>query len=216
MIHRSLSWASCLLVLLLGCLFLGCEKPGSGPAGPRPVDAGIDAARDGSALTCRERQTVYLGISGQPLQARTPEISTGHERRRLKPFGVIEAEFRSFFPPSSLPVTVANAFGNMPARWFEEPKAGAIAINAIYDLAYRGCTGLAEEEDWSESLDIDESRRKCSEWMLRFWGRLGSTADQNQCAALLDEAGEQNSMSALERSTQTCAALLTSTEFLTY
>lgn len=158
----------------------------------------------------------YVGFDGATLLAVRRQVPAGTDRARLKPYDVLGAEYTRVLGtvPASL-AGAADTFGRTPARWYEEPSIGGVGLQTAYRIAFDGCLTFVGKGGFAEAPSAANAGEKCGAMTRAFWSRTASPDEIAACAdvAVTGSAGESD---APKRWAYACAAVLTSSGFLTY
>ena len=184
--------------------------------------AGTDQDGDGSGssepepVVCVAART-YTNLGGQPLDADRPTIEPGSDRLRIKPYAALANEYKAVLGLATFDTSAyAPTFGRPPARWFGEPQASANTIYAAFALAYDGCTQkMATDAQYAAAPSTMAAEVICNDLIRRAWHREPLADETSTC---VDFAVNQTKASdePRKRWAYTCAAVLSSSGFLTY
>jgi hypothetical protein len=117
--------------------------------------------------------------------------------------------------PASL-AGAATTFGQPPARWYEEPVAGAVSLQTALAIAFDGClTYTATDAQYGSAPTAATASAVCADMARKFWSRTPASGDIQACVdvAVTGTASETN---ARRRWAYACASVLTAAGFLTY
>ena len=107
-------------------------------------------------------------------------------------------------------------FGQVPARWYEEPEANAVALQTAYSIAFDGClTFTATAPEFAAAPDASSAPVQCAALARRFWSKTPAPQEIQSCVdvAVTAAASEPN---ARRKWAYACASVLSSAGFLTY
>jgi hypothetical protein len=151
------------------------------------------------------------------------------ERRRVKPFSALVTEFPRVLgttPDTLIAPNTPFAYASPPDRWFEEPTSSAVEIAKSYTIAYDGClTYTATAAQYGVAPTTTSAATECAAMARRFWSRAASADEIAACvtAATTDTASVTDATidnvlvpAARIQWAYACAAVVTSTGFLTY
>ena len=159
----------------------------------------------------------YTGFAGTMLEAGRVDLDTGVERSRMKPYSSLMGEYpRVLGNTPGLLSTSATTFAIEPARWLVEQQGSAVNLYQAYRIAFQGClTATATATQYGVIPSNSTAATECGTWARKFWSRTATQSELDTCVqvAMVDTSSETN---ARRRWAYTCAALLTSTGFLTY
>lgn len=126
----------------------------------------------------------------------------GDNRRRVKPFTALNSEFTRAVGgvPAGL-ATSAATYGDVPARWYAEPQAGAVSLFTTYSLAFTACYDQAVEQD-------------CAKLQRKIWQRTPSADETKTCTDFV--ASLTTETDAKRKWAHACASIMSSAGFTTY
>jgi len=147
---------------------------GPGPNDPNnpndPNDPNKQDPSDPALCTSKE----YKGFENVSLGNTRLVAKLGVDRARVKPFSALQTEYNRVLANTPASLTGAGAtFGQVPARWYEEPQANAVALQTSYSIAFDGCltyTATAAEfaNAPARATAINSSRSpRTSRWLTR-------------------------------------------------
>ena len=203
-----------LLLSLLSITAAACAGEIGGAGGD---DDGSDVEPDPEPVVCEATRT-YTNLGGQPLDHDRPTIDPGTDRVRMKPYAALAAEYKAALGLAANLDTAqyAATFGRSPARWFSEPQASANTIYAAFALAYDGCTqSIGTKAEYAAAPNTAAAEVICNDFIRRAWHREPAAGETTAC---VDYAVNQTKASdaPAKRWAYACAAVLTSSGFLTY
>jgi hypothetical protein len=188
-----------------------------GIADPPGDDVDDDDDDGEEELACEQLGRTYTGIGGALLQAGRVEEAPYGDRRRMKPFSALRAEYQRVLGNQAADIDAfAATFGKPPARWYEEPEASANTLYASFTLAYQGCTELtATGEAYAAAPTEESAAATCAAFARTFWDR---NAEEDELAGCVEYAvnGTASEADARARWAYTCASVLTAAGFVSY
>jgi hypothetical protein len=160
----------------------------------------------------------YKTFDGTSLTANRVVAPLGVDRRRLKPYSALRTEY-----PRVLGTTPASLGGAAPTfsstpgtRWYEEPAASAVELQKSLDIAFDGClTYTATATQYGTAPTASTATTECTAMAQKFFSRSPSAAEVTACVSAATEAAAAEPL-ARRKWAYACAAVLTSTGFLTY
>jgi hypothetical protein len=212
-----------ILSMALVLLVAGCEAEISqkGPQDPTIVPNDV-LKKDGTRIEAPEVALCdsgrrYVGFGGVELTADRREVDLGLEVARLKPYSALQTEYpRVLGTTPSLLASAESTFGTTPARWFPKPQASAVTMYTAFRIAFQGCLALTSQPaKYDVEPTPETAMAECAAWAKRFWSRPALGPEIEACASLIrvDAASETN---VRRRWAYGCAAVLTSSDFMTY
>jgi hypothetical protein len=182
----------------------GTDPGGGTTPGEEPTDTGL----------CKEG-IAHIGFAGQNFVADRKPGEIGKDRRRMKPFTALAGEFQRALGvvPAGLAASTA-AYGDVPARWYAEPTAGAVSLYTTYTLAFGSCYDTMTAATFSQAPTAESAPIECAKMQRTIWQRTPSKDEITACADLaLDLTTETN---ARRRWAHACASIMSSAGFTTY
>ncbi len=158
----------------------------------------------------------YQGFAGTELTAGRYDADLGLETARFKPFTALQTEYKRVLNTTpALLSSSASTFAIIPARWYVEPEASAISLYTAYRIAFQGCLTATSGTAFASAPSNSTAATQCTTWAQQFWTRDPSQAEVDACVqvAMVDTASETD---AHRKWAYTCAAVLSSADFLTY
>jgi hypothetical protein len=215
------SWTRVTLVAL-GVVIGACDDPDHLTAGDPAIDGegpGASASGPGTVqpTTACRAGAGDIGLSGEALAKGRTNDAAGSNRTRLKPYAVLAAELQRVVgaAPASL-AAAASTFGEVPARWNDEPKATALAIAALYDVSFDACLDyVAKQPELAAAPAAATAGRVCSTMMRTFWSRTPTPAQIDACASFAVTSTAKEPAPA-RRWAYVCASLLAADGFASY
>lgn len=187
--------------------------PGNEPAGGETP--GGDPTNPDDPAQCSSRE--YVGFDDLKLHASRKVAALGVDRGRLKPFSALQSEYARVL--GAAPASLQGAgptFGQVPARWYEEPEANAVALQTAHSIAFDGClTFTAMAPEFAAAPDATSAPVQCSAMARKFWSKTPAPQEIQSCVdvAVTGAASEPN---ARRKWAYACASVLSSAGFLTY
>jgi hypothetical protein len=125
----------------------------------------------------------------------------GDNRRRVKPFSAMASEFQRALgaAPANLDQSAA-AFGDVPARWYSEPTAGAVSLFTTYNLAFTACYDNNQIQD-------------CAQLQRKIWERTPTPDETTACEDFVNGLAEPDPK---RKWAHACASIMSSAGFTTY
>lgn len=151
-----------------------------------------------------ETGAAHIGFAKTDFVADRKPGGLGENRRRVKPYSAMQTEFSRVLGVA--PATLAQssaAFGDIPARWYLEPTAGAVSLYTTYTLAFSACYASLSD---SPAFDCATLQRKA-------WQRSPTPAETQACTDFMNGLTSETPR---RRASHACASILTSAGFTTY
>lgn len=205
----------------------------SGAAGTPSAPSGVDdplnpltADQKAEVEACKAKQRSYVGLGGEKLEAGRFETPAGFDHARVKPYAVLASELQrtiGYVPPAL--AEAKDVFGEAPARWYEEPELGSIALFQAYRLAFDGCTAYtADDARFAADPTRATAETECRSMQRSFWSRAPSPEELESCVTvalsssqeIAPGAGSPTQVGPRRRWAYACASVLSSSRFLTY
>jgi hypothetical protein len=185
--------------------------PGSNGSGEGEPGSG-DPTQPGS---CDEGKP-HVGFAGTDFAADRSIGALGADRRRVKPFSALESELRRVLGvvPASLS-TSASAFGDVPARWYAEPVAGAVSLYTTYSLAFTACYDSMTDSIYSQAPTTATATAECKKLQHKAWLRA-PTAEETKACVDLATTTLASEPSPRRRWAHACASVLSAAGFVSY
>lgn len=138
------------------------------------------------------------------------------DRRRVKPFSALDSEMKRVLgsSPAALGAS-ASAFGDVPARWYSEPVAGAVSLYSMYSLAFTACYDSMGDAAHQAAPTTATATAECAALQKKAWQRAPTAEETATCAdlAVVKLASEPI---ARRRWAHACASVLSSAGFVSY
>lgn len=194
--------------------FLGLPEDGEGAGGGGP--GGSDGTNNDPTQpgSCKEGLP-HTGFASADLNADRKPGGIGSDRRRVKPFSALRSEFQRAIGnvPGALAGSAA-AFGDVPARWYSEPTAGAVSIYSTYTLGFTACYDSMTDAKFGQMPTNETATAECSAMQRKMWQR---TATPDETKACVDHAmGLTEETVARRRWAHACASVVSAAGFTTY
>lgn len=154
-----------------------------------------------SALECKQG-IPHPGFANFDFVSDRKPGNIGENRRRVKPFSTMQSEFQRALGmvPKDL-ATSAAAFGDVPARWYSEPQAGAVSLFTTYNLAFTAC--------YDAKVQLD-----CAALQRKIWQRTPTPEETTACEEFV--AGLTSETDPQRKAAHACASIMSSAGFTTY
>lgn len=199
-------------------LLAGCSSPAYLDLG----DDGLGTEGDdvgGNPLECnsREERRAYVGFGETELTSDRVNEAHNLNRARVKPYAVLAGEFKRALgaTPSSL-AGAASTFGEAKARWLEEPRSGALELDALFRVSFQGCLDVTAEGNLYAAMPDEVSAEKnCGEFIRKFWSQ-DATAEALEACTTYATTALAKEKEPRRRWAYVCASVLTSAPFLSY
>ncbi len=175
-----------------------------------------NSAAVATPMGCNGSQ-LYSGFGGRSLDVDRLDRVVNTDRRRVKPYEMLPGEFQRVLnvTPASIQGQAAT-FNAQPARWFEEQQLSAVSVYQLFTAAFQGCLQLtATGTQYGANPTMATASTECTNFQRRFWSRTPTAAETQACVTFATGAAN-NDTSARRRWAYTCAAVLTSTGFVTH
>lgn len=211
----TVSFCSLLVVACVGevdSLTGGRRGPGGGPGDdPEGTTPGADPTQPG---TCKEGDP-HKGFADVDFVGDRKPGAIGADRRRVKPYSAMNSEFQRTLGtvPNALAQSGA-AFGDVPARWYAEPTAGAISLYTTYTLAFTACYDAMTAPAFAQGPTAETAAVECAKMQRKFWQRTATPEETQACVDLA--VGLTTETVARRRWAHACASIMTSAGFTTY
>ena len=131
---------------------------------------------------CRRCGESLSGTDSDPLRHQVWELP------EIKP---LVTEYQRLLGAENVPASLgaaANTFGVASDRWYLEPRASAVYIDAAFGVAFEGCTSLLRRDTRFSAIPTKETaREECTRWTRRFWSREATPKQLDACAAVAVE-----------------------------
>lgn len=198
----------------------GSALKGGGPGGPPGVADPTTPPTDPTTpppdpALCAAR--AYTGYDAKPLTAGRVAANIGVDRQRIKPFSALQTELPRVLGAAPASLTGAGpTFGQAPARWYEEPRANAVALQTTYAIAFDGClTYTATAPEFAAAPDATTAAAQCGAMARKFWSKTPAPLEIQACADVALKGAASEPL-ARRKWAYACASVLTASGFLTY
>ncbi|HVH42889.1 MAG TPA: hypothetical protein VM925_11120 [Labilithrix sp.] len=185
--------------------------PGEEGAGAGGTTEGADPTQPG---TCKEG-VPHPGFANVDFVLDRRPGAIGVDRRRVKPYSALRSEFQRAL--GTVPTELASsaaAFGDVPARWYSEPTAGAVSLYTTYTLAFTGCYDSMTDAIYGQMPTAESASVECAKLQRKIWQRSPTPDETKACA---DHAvGLTDEPVARRRWAHACASIMASAGFTTY
>jgi hypothetical protein len=213
------------LASLASLVLAACgDDPGSltGHHSSDPTDDAKDAG-DGTtapaALQCTDKPSgrSYILFDGSKMEGDRANENVGVNRARFKPYDVMAGEYTRVIgaaPPSL--AAAGGSFDAPPARWFAEASYSAVSLDAIFSISFEGCDAFTKSSpDFATAPTAATAQTQCAALMRKAWSH---SASPDEIAACVDLATNKlgTEPDGRRRWMYTCAAVLSSAQFLTF
>lgn len=210
---RILPLAIVLTLLVTACDYVDLDaehSKGTSSAG----DAATSSSDPTPPLRCDEGAS-HLGFGGTDFTAGRTAGAIGVDRRRVKPYAALASEFQRALGkvPSEL-ASNAAAFGEVPARWYAEPTAGAVSLYTLYSLAFGACYDTMTDAKYEQMPTAASAAAECAAMQRKIWQRTPTPDETKACAD--GAVGSTEESVARRRWAHTCASIMTAAGFTTY
>lgn len=191
------------------------QDPGADPNNPNgPGPAPTDTTPTPPAPGACEAQP-HVGFAKTDFVADRKPGDIGLNRRRVKPYSALATEFNRALGavPTALGTNVA-AFGEAPARWFQEPNEGAVSLYTTYMISFSTCYETLTQAEYQIAPDATTAPATCAKLQRKFWQRTATPDETKACSDLT--LGLTTEPLARRRWAHACASILSSSGFTTY
>jgi hypothetical protein len=191
----------------------GGDTPGQNP--PPGQDPGTTPGADPTQPGGCKEGVPHIGFGGQDFVSDRKPGPIGQDRRRVKPYSALSSEFQRVLGavPPNLPTSQA-AYGQIPARWYSEPQAGAVSLYTTYTLAFTSCYDTMTDAKWQQMPTAATASTECAGLQRKAWQRTTTPEEIKACSDFVQ--GLTDEPNARRRWAHACAAVLTSTGFTSY
>src|SRR5690606_17057388 len=117
------------------------------------------------------------------LNADRANEAMGLNRARVKPYSVMAGEFTRALgaAPSSL-AGAASTFGDAKPRWFEEPRSGALELDAVFRVAFQGCLEFTKTApEYAAAPTEETASANCGAFIRKFWSTPAAPDELETC-----------------------------------
>lgn len=157
----------------------------------------------------------HVGFASTDFVSDRKAGALGENRRRIKPFTAMRTELERVLgsAPADLDQSTA-AFGEVPARWYAEPTAGAVSLFTTYTIAFRACYASMASAPYDADPTAASASAECAKLQRRAWQRSPTPAEIEGCSAFV--LGLTTETVPRRRWAHACASVMTSAGFTTY
>jgi hypothetical protein len=182
------------------------------PPGEQPPGPPVDPTQPGNCAVGNP----HVGFGNVDFAAGRVEGAIGADRRRVKPYTAIRTEFQRVLgsQPAAMAIS-GGAYGDVPARWYIEPTAGAVSLYTTYSLAFTGCYDTMTDAKYTTAPTAATADAECQAMQRKYWQRTG-TPDEVKACSDLAVTGLTTEPVARRRWAHACASIMTSAGFTTY
>lgn len=220
---RALIFTTVVSLLVAACAFedtdsLTGRRARGGAGGEDGDEASAGGATPGADPTqpgsCKEG-LAHPGFANVDFVGDRKPGAIGADRRRVKPYSALRSEFQRALGavPAGLATSVA-AYGDVPARWYQEPTAGAVSLYTTYTLAFTACYDTMTAPAFAEAPTAASASTECAKMQRKLWQRSATPDETKACAdftfGLADEPAPRR------RWAHACASIMTAAGFTTY
>jgi hypothetical protein len=205
---------SCIVVLVAACDGEGADSLGrnrrNGAVG-NSADGDNDPTQPGN---CKEG-VAHPGFANVDFVADRKVGGLGVDRRRVKPYSALSVEFTRAL--GAVPARLSaseSTYGQVPARWFNEPAAGAVSLYTTYSLAFTACYDSMSGATYAAAPTAETAGTECAKLQRKVWQRTATPEETQVCADFA--VGLTSEPDARRRWAHMCASVMTSTGFTTY
>ena len=191
------------------------DVPGENGDGTNPGGDGTTPGADPTQPGTCKLGAPHPGFANVDFVGDRKPGAVGVDRRRIKPYSALSSEFQRALGvvPANLAQSAA-AYGEVPARWYQEPTAGAVSLYTTYTLAFTSCYDTMTAPQFAQMPDATSAATECAKMQRKFWQR---TATPDEVKACVDfTMGLTDETVARRRWAHACASILTSAGFTTY
>jgi hypothetical protein len=174
--------------------------------------APVDPTQPGA---CKEGEP-HVGFGNTNFVAERKVGGIGNDRRRVKPYSALKSEFTRALGKVPAGLEGAGpAYGSDPPRWYSEPTAGAVNLSTTYSLAFTSCYDSMTAAKFAAAPTADSAKAECAAMQRKSWQRSPTPEETQACA---DLAVKELATEPVPRRrwAHACAAVLTSSGFITY
>lgn len=158
----------------------------------------------------------HVGFAGEDFAASRTVGGLGKDRRRIKPFSALKSEIERVLGTSPATLTQsAAAFGDVPARWYSEPVAGAVSLYTTASLVFTACYDAMSAATYAQAPTAQTAAAECATLQRKAWQRA-PTPDETKACVDLAVTGSASEPSPRRRWAQACASVMSSAGFISY
>jgi len=180
---------------------------------PAGEDAGVTDPNEPGACAVGAK---HVGFANVDFAEPREQGGLGKDRRRVKPYSAMKSELERVLgqSPASL-VESAAAFGDVPARWYAEPVAGAVSIYTTYSVAFTACYDTMSGAKYEAAPTEATASAECTVLAQKAWQRSPTPEETKACVDLATKALATEAIPR-RRWAHACASILTSAGFTSY
>lgn len=188
--------------------------PGGGGTDPG-AGGGGDTVPGATPPTDQCKGQPHVGFANVDFVADRKPGEIGVNRRRIKPYSALSSEFNRVLGavPAGLTLNAA-AYGQVPARWYIEPQAGAVNLYTTYSLAFTTCYDTLTDAKYTTMPTQATAEAECAALQRKAWQRTASPDEVKACADFT--MGLTTETNARRRWAHACASVITSVGFTSY
>lgn len=208
-----------LAAVIVGVLASACdvESEDGFRRSNRGMDPDAPGAADGDPTQPGSCQVgvAHVGLGKEDFVANRGVGALGADRRRIKPYSAMGTELKRVLGQSPASLTSsAAAFGDVPARWYVEPVAGAVTVYTTYSVAFTACYDAMGDAAHAQAPTDATAKTECTTLQRKAWQRSPTPEETAACVTLA--VTKRTSDAPRRRWAHTCAAIMTSAGFTTY
>ncbi|MBX3203413.1 MAG: hypothetical protein KF764_00030 [Labilithrix sp.] len=192
----------------------GADGDNAADDGTNPDDGTTPGADPTQPGTCKEG-IPHPGFANVDFVGDRKPGPIGGDRRRVKPYSALRSEFQRALGnvPAGLAASAA-AYGDVPARWYQEPTAGAVSLYTTYTLAFTACFETMTAPSFGQAPTAESAPTECAKLQRKVWQRSPTPDETKACADFT--LGLADEPVARRRWAHACASVMTSAGFTTY
>lgn len=191
------------------------NNPGNDPNDPNAQGDPNAPTDPTDPALCTSKE--YAGFDNIPLHSTRVVAKLGVDRGRVKPFSALQTEYARVL--GAAPASLQGAgptFGQVPARWYDEPQANAVALQTAYGIAFDGClTYTQTAPEFAAAPDAASAATQCAAMARKFWSKTPAPQEVQACVDVAT-TGTATEPQPRRKWAYACASVLSSAGFLTY
>ena len=155
-----------------------------GGGGAEPEEGSGDPSDPSQPGNCAEGAP-HPGFAGHDFVSDRKPGALGDDRRRVKPFSALRTEVARSI--GAAPASIAQssaAFGDVPARWYAEPTAGAVSLYTTYGIAFTACYDAMTQGNYTQMPTAETAQAECARWQRKAWLRTPTADETRACVDL--------------------------------
>ena len=178
-------------------------------------DAAAGAVDDPTQPGSCQVGVAHVGFGKEDFVANRDVGALGADRHRIKPYSAMGTELKRVLgeTPTSL-ASSAAAFGEVPARWYAEPVAGAVTLYTTYSIAFTGCYDVMGDATHAQAPTEQAAKTECATLQRKAWQRSPTPEETSACVTLA--VTKRTTDTPRRRWAHVCASIMTSAGFITY